>query len=111
MMRNYLELTDRVAVVIGATSGIGRTMALGLACHGANVVPTGRRSEAVEADTALPVPLGGVAEMVASFEQAYRQHFSFLMRDKTIFVEAVSVELVAASAAPAWRGRSGADKL
>ena len=52
-------------------------------------------------DTALPVPLGGVAEMVASFEQAYRQHFSFLMRGKTIFVEAVSVELVAASAAPA----------
>jgi len=50
-------------------------------------------------DTALPVPLGGVAEMVASFEQAYRQHFSFLMRGKTILVEAVSVELVAASAA------------
>ncbi len=50
-------------------------------------------------DTALPVALGGVAEMVASFEQAYRQHFSFLMRGKTILVEAVSVELVAASAA------------
>ncbi|MGA3257443.1 MAG: glucose 1-dehydrogenase [Bryobacteraceae bacterium] len=47
MMRNYLELTDRVAVVIGATSGIGRTLALGLACHGANVVPTGRREDAV----------------------------------------------------------------
>jgi 5-oxoprolinase (ATP-hydrolysing) len=52
-------------------------------------------------DTALPVPLGGVAEMVAQFEQAYRQHFSFLMRDKTILVEAVSVELVAAPVAPA----------
>ena len=39
--------------------------------------------------------------MVASFEQAYRQHFSFLMRGKTILVEAVSVELVAASAASA----------
>ena len=51
-------------------------------------------------DTALPVPLGRVAEMVASFERAYRQHFSFLMRGKTILVEAVSVELVAASAAP-----------
>jgi len=49
-------------------------------------------------DTALPVALGGVAEMVASFEQAYRQHFSFLMHGKTILVEAVSVELVAASA-------------
>jgi len=49
MMRNCLELTDRVAVVIGATSGIGRTLALGLAAHGANVVPTGRRRDAVEA--------------------------------------------------------------
>jgi len=49
MMGNRLELRDRVAVVIGATSGIGRTMALGLACHGANVVPTGRRRDAVEA--------------------------------------------------------------
>jgi len=49
MMGNCLELRDRVAVVIGATSGIGRTMALGLACHGANVVPTGRRRDAVEA--------------------------------------------------------------
>jgi NAD(P)-dependent dehydrogenase (short-subunit alcohol dehydrogenase family) len=48
MMRNCLELTDRVAVVIGATSGIGRTLAIGLACHGANVVPTGRRPDAVE---------------------------------------------------------------
>ncbi len=54
-------------------------------------------------DTALPVPLGGVAGMTAAFEQAYRQHFSFLMRGKTILVEAVSVELVAASAAPAAR--------
>ena len=52
-------------------------------------------------DTALPVPLGGAAGMVTSFEQAYRQHFSFLMRGKTILVEAVSVELAAASAGPA----------
>src|SRR6266496_57687 len=58
-------------------------------------------------DTALPVPLGGVAEMVASFEQAYRQHFSFLMRGKTILVEAVSVELVAASAVPAAQPPGG----
>jgi 5-oxoprolinase (ATP-hydrolysing) len=58
-------------------------------------------------DTALPVPLGGVAEMVAHFEQAYRQHFSFLMRDKTILVEAVSVELVAAPAAPAAQSPGG----
>ena len=49
MIRNCLDLTDRVAVVIGATSGIGRTLALGLARHGAHVVPSGRREDAVEA--------------------------------------------------------------
>src|SRR5262245_14989145 len=38
-------------------------------------------------DTALPVPLGTVAEMTAAFEQAYRQQFSFLMPDKAILVE------------------------
>src|SRR3954464_12033668 len=40
-----LNLTNRVAVVIGATSGLGRTVAMGLARHGADVVPTGRRKE------------------------------------------------------------------
>jgi NAD(P)-dependent dehydrogenase (short-subunit alcohol dehydrogenase family) len=48
MKKDHLDLTDRVAVVIGATSGIGRTLAIGLACHGAHVVPTGRRGAAVE---------------------------------------------------------------
>jgi NAD(P)-dependent dehydrogenase (short-subunit alcohol dehydrogenase family) len=41
------DLTDRTAVVIGATSGIGRAIALGLADAGADVVPTGRRAELV----------------------------------------------------------------
>ena len=48
-------------------------------------------------DTALPVPLGPAQDMIAAFERAYRQQFSFLMPDKTIGVEAVSVEAIASS--------------
>src|SRR5687767_9035472 len=40
-----LDLSGRTAVVIGATSGIGRAIALGLADAGADVVPTGRRAD------------------------------------------------------------------
>lgn len=47
-VRNYMDLTGRVAVVIGGTSGLGRTIALGLAQAGADVVPTGRRENNVD---------------------------------------------------------------
>jgi NAD(P)-dependent dehydrogenase (short-subunit alcohol dehydrogenase family) len=43
-----LDLTGKVAVVVGATSGIGRVLALGLAEAGADVVPTGRRLSHVD---------------------------------------------------------------
>ena len=44
-----LELNGKVAVVIGGTSGIGRAIAEALAEAGADVIPTSRRSEQVEA--------------------------------------------------------------
>jgi len=47
-MTNCFDLTNRVAVAIGATSGIGRALAIGLAEHGATVIPTGRRAELVD---------------------------------------------------------------
>lgn len=43
-----LELNDKVAVVIGGTSGIGLAIAKGMAEAGADVVPTSRREEMVE---------------------------------------------------------------
>ncbi len=49
MVYPALDLTNKTAVVIGGTSGIGLTLARGLAEAGANVVPTGRRPELVHA--------------------------------------------------------------
>jgi NAD(P)-dependent dehydrogenase (short-subunit alcohol dehydrogenase family) len=47
-MTNYFDLTNRVAVAIGATSGIGRSLAIGLAEHGATVIPSGRRADRLD---------------------------------------------------------------
>jgi NAD(P)-dependent dehydrogenase (short-subunit alcohol dehydrogenase family) len=49
MSYSPLDLDGKVAVVIGGTSGIGRAIAHGLAEAGADVVPTSRRVEQVEA--------------------------------------------------------------
>ena len=48
------NLSGRVAVVVGGTSGIGRTLALGLARAGADVVATARR-EALVAEVASEI--------------------------------------------------------
>jgi NAD(P)-dependent dehydrogenase (short-subunit alcohol dehydrogenase family) len=46
-MLKSLDLSGRVAVVIGGTSGLGRAIALGLGEAGADVVATGRRETLV----------------------------------------------------------------
>jgi NAD(P)-dependent dehydrogenase (short-subunit alcohol dehydrogenase family) len=53
-----LDLTGKNAVVIGGTSGIGLALVKGLAEAGANVVPTGRRTELVQAAAAEVEKLG-----------------------------------------------------
>ena len=47
-------------------------------------------------DTAIIVPVGSLPDMIAAFEAEYARRFSFLMRDKQIVVEAVSVEVIGA---------------
>ena len=53
-----LELTNKTAVVVGGTSGIGLALTRGLALAGANVVPTGRRTDLVRAAAAEVEALG-----------------------------------------------------
>src|SRR5260370_28411700 len=53
-----LDLTDKTAVVIGGTSGIGLALTKALAHAGANVVPTGRRSAQVAAAASEVKALG-----------------------------------------------------
>jgi NAD(P)-dependent dehydrogenase (short-subunit alcohol dehydrogenase family) len=61
-----LELNGKVAVVIGGSSGIGRALARGLAEAGADVVPSARRLEQVEAVAAEIEALGRCSLRVAS---------------------------------------------
>ncbi len=51
-------------------------------------------------DSALVVAHGSAAEIQATFEAAYRQRFAFLMAERRLIVEAVSVEAIAAGDAP-----------
>jgi NAD(P)-dependent dehydrogenase (short-subunit alcohol dehydrogenase family) len=49
---DLFDLSKNVAVVIGGTSGLGRAIALGLAEAGADVVPSSRRRDQVDAAAA-----------------------------------------------------------
>ncbi|MBL0141926.1 MAG: hydantoinase B/oxoprolinase family protein [Betaproteobacteria bacterium] len=51
-------------------------------------------------DSSLAVPLGAPEAMRADFERLYRARFSFLMPDRALIAEAVSVEAVGKSDAP-----------
>jgi NAD(P)-dependent dehydrogenase (short-subunit alcohol dehydrogenase family) len=58
MSKSAFDLSGKVAVVVGGTSGIGRALALGLADAGADVVATGRRDTHV-ADVAAEIEARG----------------------------------------------------
>jgi NAD(P)-dependent dehydrogenase (short-subunit alcohol dehydrogenase family) len=47
MSKNLFDLSGRVAVVVGGTTGLGHAISIGLADAGANVVPTSRRDAQV----------------------------------------------------------------
>ena len=66
MSQRLFDLSGRVAVVTGGTSGLGHAIALGLAGAGADVVATSRRQEQVEKTAAEIELLGRRSLRVAS---------------------------------------------
>jgi NAD(P)-dependent dehydrogenase (short-subunit alcohol dehydrogenase family) len=58
MSQTLFDLTGRVAVVTGGTTGLGRAIALGLAAAGADVVSSSRRPKEVERAAAEIEALG-----------------------------------------------------
>src|SRR5215472_13481917 len=72
MTKNFADLSGRVAVVIGGTSGLGRTIALGLAEAGAHVVASGRRQTLVD-DVASALRALGRETLTRTVDVADRQ--------------------------------------
>jgi len=74
-----LELNGKLAVIIGGTSGIGRTLARGLAEAGADVVPSSRRSELVGA-TADEIEAFGRRSLRVASDVTDRPSLDYLLR-------------------------------
>jgi len=75
-----LDLSGKVAVVIGGTSGIGRAIAHGLAQAGAEVVATSRQTEHVEA-SALEIEAFGRRSLRATSDVADRSSLQHVLEE------------------------------
>ena len=73
-----LDLNSKTAVVIGGTSGIGLTLAKGLAVAGANVIPSGRRRDLVES-VAGDIRKSGRGSLVLTCDVADRSSLQKLL--------------------------------
>jgi len=81
-LKNFTDLTGRVAVVFGATSGIGRDLAIGLAQAGADVIPTGRRAERLP-EVCAEIESAGVRSLQQACDIGVREEID-RFRDKVL---------------------------
>ena len=90
MAYDLLGLNGKVAVVVGGTSGIGRAIAHGLAEAGADVVPTSRRVEQVEA-AAREIEQRGRRTIRVTSDVSDRESLERLLNECTAAFEKVDI--------------------
>ncbi len=100
MPTNLFDLTGRVAVVMGGTSGIGRAIARGLAEAGADVVASGRREEKVH-EVAAEIEKIGRKSLRHTVDAANRQSID-AFRD-SVLAEFGRVDILVNSAGQTFR--------
>jgi 5-oxoprolinase (ATP-hydrolysing) len=91
------DLVARLPAIAGPLEASARAEVAGEGVPGDRITAAHRAHLRYEGtDTAVIVPVGSVPAMTRTFETEYTRRFSFLMPDKTILVEAVSVEVMGA---------------
>ncbi len=82
MGHKLFDLTEKVAVVVGGTSGIGLAMAIGLADAGADVIATSRRQEQVD-EAAAKIEAAGRKSLKITSDVGNRESLQTLL-DETL---------------------------
>ncbi len=80
MAHSLFDLTGKVAVVVGGTSGIGLAMAIGLAEAGADVVATSRRQEQVD-EAAAKIEAAGRKALRVTSDVGNRESIQALLEE------------------------------
>ncbi|MEX2631331.1 MAG: hydantoinase B/oxoprolinase family protein, partial [Tistlia sp.] len=94
------ESQERLAEIFGRLGSAAREEMLAQGVPEPRVTVIGRVHLRYEGtDSALIVEQGTQAEIVERFERSYRQRYGFVMEDKALIVEAVSVEAIGAAEA------------
>ena len=82
MPQSLFDLSGRIAVVMGGTSGIGRAIAVGFAQAGADVIATGRREDKVR-EVAAEIEQAGTRTLRQTVDASSRASIDAL-RDKVL---------------------------